>query len=613
MSIDGWNEIDLRDIPTPTKPSTASSRRGEVLQAKFMQHLHPSSIPAGEQVNDDRGGDTSSRSPLSQILAGLGDGELVEPDVSVAAVDPVDQGVEPPSRRFPTWRRRQRRDEGAPTGAMQDAPRWAQEFGRPARGLSSRGWLGKGATGRTSWVEPALEWRGTSVQVCGLWPWGAGTGTPNVGTPVGRRIGSGPASGETVHCDPMAWFKEGFISNPSCSLMGLNGRGKSSFLKRMLLGMSAAGVRPIIPGDIRPDYVALVRAIGGQVIRAGRGVGTLNPLEPGAMVWAANQLSGEAKRAFTAELRGQQSTSMFALLALVRKRPLEDYEESAVAALIETVCERHQGTPVPADLLVALQQRPERVRAALVDNGDDEVYAQMTAPLVRTLNAMLNGPFGDVFSGHNSERMSLDAPGICIDISAIANTDRALEGAALLTSWSHGFGTIRAMLALSDAGLRPFVHYFAVLDEFWKALRSGNGMAGRVDEITRLNREGGYGQAIITHTVKDYDSLPLESDRAIARGFIERSGFLATCASTPDEMRALSQIVPFTRAEQREVTSWATVESFKMGEGSTPANARGKGKFLLKVGERPGVPVQVALTPCEEEISNTNHRWEMAR
>jgi len=579
-----------------------SRRRSEALQAKFLVHL------------TDELETTATPGAAPDGIVELG--QLLHPgdqQQSEALETPVDTA---PARRFPTiWRKSSRggaQDPTEPTRSGSTSLRWEKEHGRAARGMSSRGWLGDGATGRTSWVEPPLEWRGTSVQVCGLWPWGAGTGTPNAGTPIGKRIGSGPASGETVHCDPIAWFQAGLITSPSEMVMGLNGRGKSSFVRRQLLGMSARGIRPMVLGDSRPDYVNLTRAIGGQVIRAGRGVGTINPLDPGAMAWAATKLSGEAKATFVAELRGRQTTMMCALLEVVRKEPLKDYEEAAVAALVMVINERNNGVPLPHMLLDALQERPEGVRAALVDNGEDDVYTHMTAPLLRTMNALLNGPFGDVFSGHNSEAMSLDAPGVCIDVSSIPETDQALLGAALLASWNHGFGTIRAMQELSDAGLMPFVHYCAVLDEFWKALRSGPGMAGRVDQITRLDREGGYGRIIITHTVKDAESLPLDSDRAIARGFVERSGIVATCASTKDEMRALSNIVPLTRAEQREVTSWATVKSYKTLTG-TASDAKGKGQFLLKVGERPGVPVQVQLTPCEKDINNTNHRWEMTQ
>ena len=67
------------------------------------------------------------------------------------------------------------------------------------------------------YVDPAPEWRGTSVQVCGLWPFGAGAGTPMVGVPLGRDLDSGA----TVCCDPVSWFtRTGLLANPSMFVLG---------------------------------------------------------------------------------------------------------------------------------------------------------------------------------------------------------------------------------------------------------------------------------------------------------------------------------------------------------------------------------------------------------
>ena len=66
----------------------------------------------------------------------------------------------------------------------------------PSRGLPGRG------GGKASYVEAAPEWRATTRQVCGLWPFIAGSGTPMVGVPIGRDL----RSHATVCCDPISWF-----------------------------------------------------------------------------------------------------------------------------------------------------------------------------------------------------------------------------------------------------------------------------------------------------------------------------------------------------------------------------------------------------------------------
>ena len=97
----------------------------------------------------------------------------------------------------------------------------------------ARGWLGRGR-GEMGYVQAAEEWRGTTVQVCGLWPFAPGVGLPMVGVPLGRHI----YTGATLCADPISWFQANIISNPSAYLLGLPGLGKAR---------RCAGSRPAWP------------------------------------------------------------------------------------------------------------------------------------------------------------------------------------------------------------------------------------------------------------------------------------------------------------------------------------------------------------------------------
>jgi hypothetical protein len=140
-----------------------------------------------------------------------------------------------------------------------------------------RGWPGMGG-GYSTYLQAPDEWRGTTVQVCGMWPFAAGTGSPMVGVPIGRNI----LSGATMCCDPISWFMRAkLISNPSVFVLGKPGLGKSTIIRRMALGLAGYGVMPLVLGDLKPDYKDLIEALGGQVIELGRGRGHLNVLDPG--------------------------------------------------------------------------------------------------------------------------------------------------------------------------------------------------------------------------------------------------------------------------------------------------------------------------------------------
>ena len=94
-------------------------------------------------------------------------------------------------------------------GVSGDGVATTKPSSRPRR-PASRGWAGRGG-GASQYVQAPDMWRGTTVQVCGLWPFAIGTGSPMIGVPLGRHL----HSGATVCCDPISWFQRAkLISNP---------------------------------------------------------------------------------------------------------------------------------------------------------------------------------------------------------------------------------------------------------------------------------------------------------------------------------------------------------------------------------------------------------------
>ena len=93
-----------------------------------------------------------------------------------------------------------------------------------------------------------------------------------------------------------------------------------------------------------------------------------------------------------------------------------------------------------------------------------------------------------------------------------------------------------------------------------------------------------------------------------ARGFVERSG-MVICGGLPSaEMPMLTSAVPLSRAEQDLLIGWQDPPAWDPGLGAD-ADPPGRGRFLVKVGGRPGIPVQVALTAVERELNDTNRNW----
>lgn len=548
----------------------------------------------------------------------------------------------PPLYREPPTRGR-RKERAIPHGGGRKDKKAAPEV-RPMR-PPGRGWFGRGG-GQAVSVEPADEFRGTTVQVCGLYPFSVGTGTPMIGVPLGKNL----ATGAAVCCDPISWFQRAqLISNPSMFVLGKPGLGKSSLTRRMATGLAGYGTIPLVLGDLKPDYVDLIEALDGQVITLGRGRGYLNILDPGEAAQAADRLHTRATelQAQADELRasaelyardrqrkteeadalaleatkclrsanqviadahGRRHTMVSALLTILRSEPPTDREETIIDRALKYLDENFTGIPVLGDLLRVIQEAPDAIRQVALDRGDLARYKVITENLEASLIGLTTGGrLGEIFSRQTTTPMRRDRP-VVYDVSSIDDSDADLQAAILLACWSAGFGTVNVATALADAGLEPRRHYFVILDELWRALRAGRGMVDRVDALTRLNRARGVGLAMISHTMSDLMSLASEEDRMKARGFVERSG-MVICGGLPSaEMPLLTSAVAMSQAEQDTLTSWQDPPAWDPTSGRE-AEPPGRGRFLIKVGGRPGIPVRVELTAVELTVNDTNKLW----
>lgn len=433
-----------------------------------------------------------------------------------------------------------------------------------------------------------------------------------IGVPLGRHT----QTGATLCCDPISWFQRAkLISNPSAFILGKPGLGKSSLVRRMATGLAGYGVMPLVLGDLKPDHVDMITALGGQVIPLGRGRGYLNVLDPGEATAAANTLRAHG---FTAEAgqvladaHGRRHTMVSALLTIMRLQPPSDREETIIDRALKWLDEHHDGVPVLGDLLEVVRAGPAEVRAVALDRGDDNRYKAITEDLEASLIGLVGGGrLGETFSKQTTNPMRRDAP-VVYDVSSIDDSDVDLQAAALLACWSAGFGTVNVANVLADAGLEPRRHYFVILDELWRALRAGKGMVDRVDALTRLNRQRGVGMAMISHTMSDLLALPTESERMKAKGFVERAG-MVICGGLPGaEMTRLTSAVPLSLAEQELLIGWQDPPAWDPVSGRE-TEPPGRGKFLVKVGGRPGIPVDVQLTAAEASINDTNKLWHEA-
>ncbi|WP_238845178.1 hypothetical protein [Nocardia terpenica] len=490
-------------------------------------------------------------------------------------------------------------------------------FDRETLPLTDRGYAGAGG-GRMNVVGRPVEYRATTAQVAGLWPWSVGAGAPLIGTPLGSHL----HTGAPVCFDPMNWFMRGsFITAPSLFVLGLNGFGKSSLVRRIVLGGIAQGITPLILADVKPDYRKMVELVGGQVIDLGYGHGKLNPLAAGVLGTIVPRLDQvpALQVQVTQELRARQVTLIAGLIELVRGARVRDYEETLISTALRILYTEGGYTPdsppIMENLLEVIVGGGEQL---MLDAGADalEEYHEATKGLRRSLRALTQGPFGAVFNGQTSTPIDTSAVAVCIDVSHIPNGDKKLKAAVMLACWADGFASVEAAHVLADAELGPQRYFQVVMDELWQVLGLGDFMVDRVDELTRLQRGLATSLIMISHTIKDLQSLGSEAAIAKALGFLERARAKIFGALPPEEIKRLDTTIPFTAAEEEMVTGWSapqalTGEALKPGQARPPAP--GTGKFLLKIGEdrRPGIPFHMEFTISEKEsgIHETNQRF----
>lgn len=491
-------------------------------------------------------------------------------------------------------------------------------FDRSTAQLTDRGYAGEGG-GRMNVVGRPVEYRATTAQVAGLWPWSVGAGAPLIGTPLGSHL----HTGAPVCFDPMNWFMRGsFITAPSLFVLGLNGFGKSSLVRRIVLGGIAQGITPLILADVKPDYRKMVELVGGQVIDLGYGHGKLNPLAAGVLGAVVPRLDEHPALQLQVlqDMRARQVTLIAGLVELVRGARVRDYEETLIATALRILYQPGSGytpdqPPIMENLLEVIVAGGEEL---MLDAGADDVeeYSNAIKNLRRSLRALTQGPFGAVFNGQTSVPIDTSAVAVCIDVSHIPTGDKKLKAAVMLACWADGFASVEAAHVLSDADLGPQRYFQVVMDELWQVLGLGDFMVDRVDELTRLQRGIATSLIMISHTIKDLQALGSESAIAKALGFLERARAKIFGALPAEEVKRLDSIVPFTSAEEQMVTGWSAPQALT-GEALKPGQQRpsppGTGKFLLKIGEdrRPGIPFHMEFTLSEKEsgIHDTNQRF----
>ena len=454
--------------------------------------------------------------------------------------------------------------------------------------------------GRAPTVEPGVVYQATTAQVCGLFPFAVSSGATPPGVPIGRN----KLTAEPVGLDPSEWLRDGLVSNTGMWIQGQPGIGKSAIVKRLMTGLVAFGFAAVVPGDVKGEYSALVEHLGGRVWRIGRGLHSLNPLDAGPLRAALAQTVGTEHARLQETIRARRRSLLEALVLIVRRGEITVTERRLLDVALDLAVDGHDRAgdePTIPDVLRVLSNPPSEL-LDIAAQENDLAFRRFANELINTLGLLCSGAIRGMFDRPSSVRAELDTPALSLDISALDEDDDEVVAAAMLSSWAWAAAVIDGSTA---TGQRRNV--FRVQDELWRALRVAPGLVERSDRVTRLGRHRGEVSAQVTHSLDDLEALPTEADRNKARGMAARNGTLILGGMADKELDGIRRITSLTAEEAALVRSWAAPPSWTRGH-SHP----GRGSYLIKTGERMGLPVAMSLLASERALYDTDQAWQPA-
>lgn len=477
------------------------------------------------------------------------------------------------------------------------------------------GWGGRFG-GRVPVEDTGTVYTGPTSQAGGIYPFLLGSGLPPRGVPVGRDL----LTGELVCIDPSGWTGK-LTTNPGVWVMSQPGAGKSALVKRMCMVYSALGFMTCVPGDVKGEYSDLVGELGGSVVRIGDGIGRLNPLDSGPLKGRVHTLPVDRRESLLDVLNGRRLETLVALLSTKHGlgRSPNEIERSALdtAVQVASAAQESGSDPVVADVVRVLRAGPEELRNKLAAEG--ERYQDLTRSVIAGLDNLIGGPLKGLFDGPTTTPLDISAPAVSVDISALRARGNDVVSAGMIATWAYTYSSIDSArsIGLMDRSL------VLPMDEMWRALRSGPGLVDAMDAISRLNRTTNDVTIYVTHSLLDVEALPTETDRAKARGLMDRCDTWVIGASSEEELRRVTGKRSLTEQERMMIGSWSSATStgldidptYDDADGNAPleeegARHPGRGKYLIKIGTRPGIAAALELTATELRLyrTDTNRR-----
>ncbi|MCI2975359.1 MAG: ATP-binding protein [Ferrimicrobium sp.] len=314
----------------------------------------------------------------------------------------------------------------------------------------------------------------------------------------------GPSQLGGVLCfDPFELYRVGYLTSPNLLVLGEIGRGKSAFVKTLLVREPSA-TSSILILDPKGEYQSAAEVLGAHRLTLAEGTG----LDPFAGVDGSRRILGGVM------------VSLFRVLYDRSPLPLE-------YRLLHELVDALLDAPASITLGRLVELVEVHRSGAHVDPESIRLRRELHAQLMRLIDGDLAGIFGVTGAGVALERR------VVVDLRSLG--DRRLTGFAI----SCLLRARIAQFARSEVGSG-----FVVIDEAWSVLQHSDSVR-EMRELFKLARSYGASVIAVTHRLSDLDAESAElvkdvETRVIFRQPREELDHIATMLGLP---RALTECI----------------------------------------------------------------------
>ncbi len=418
--------------------------------------------------------------------------------------------------------------------------------------------------------------RATTKQLSGAYPFVCESGLGGQGVLIGQDLLGGP------FCyDPFDLYRRGILSNPNMVVLGQLGKGKSSLIKTYLWRQGVFG-RKCWVIDPKGEYGVLAAHWGVKpIFLRPNGAIKLNPLDDprGGRDYAGGTVTVRRVELLTAIV----SSSLQRILL-----PAE------VSAIEMAVCdaEGRNWQPVIPHVVEALLSPSFASATALRTTVND--LSSDGRQVALELRRLVSGDMRGMFDGPTSDGISLDAPLVVLDLSAIYGSAALGTLMSCAMAWLQGIVEKLADGSVADGsvadGMPDGAQVILVVDEAWAVLK--NPVVARwLQSSWKLARAKGVSNIAVVHRASDLLAVGAAGAEQIelAKGLLADSETRVVYSQPPGEVALASELLGLSSVETGIVSSL------------------GKGTALWKVGQRSFL-VRHDLSASEYRFVQTDER-----